>query len=233
MAAGSIHSYYSVLGYCTYTRIDPIKLDEIIRSNPGLINFDELDRCLQVGEYIPVIHAVWSERDRSKRLEWLRAKATIHVPLIFELGMSECRFSQTIETVKNVTLPLFLYGLLRIEQDRSCLIAPMIDASGTFFTYWGVLAKLMKSTPEKLPLMDMIDKDVILKVIELAKKNLSISLPNPGWFGLQLEEINSPKPPSECAAIREEFITATIKKLEEISQLPTVEMKKAFGKLIH
>ena len=72
-------------------RNDPEAVAAIIQAGKaeGLSKSDELKALAEKGEYIPVLKAVWSERDRSRRLEWLRANASLHAPLMFELALAE------------------------------------------------------------------------------------------------------------------------------------------------
>ena len=68
MASGVVVS--DVLAYCR-KRLDLPVMDAIIKANRSGLNTPQLAEHLQRGMYIPVLSAVWGERDKVRRIEWL------------------------------------------------------------------------------------------------------------------------------------------------------------------
>jgi hypothetical protein len=156
----------------------------------GLANPDELQACLQNGEYIPVLKAIWSERDLERRVSWLRQYSSLHAPLMFELAMAEFEHSPTRETLAFVSFPLIHAAASRVLQDCSCSVDRIekLDAKAPdivirqiyfgsidlFLTKIRCKAVLQFSEDTNLPLLE--------KTKETMRQSLSAPLPTPEWL---------------------------------------------------
>lgn len=73
--------------------------------------------------YEKLLPHVWAERDRKKRLDWLRENAQWHAPLMFELAMAEMKYCTGLPKERITSyyhtniLPLLDVALLRVKQD--------------------------------------------------------------------------------------------------------------------
>ena len=110
----------NVVAFCE-VRLDQAAVTKIIQKEAGLTKEDQLIRHLALGEYMPVLKAIWSERDRSKRLQWLRShQSEMHAPLLYEQAVVEFSQSPTEETLLQVSFPLLFEAGFRVFQDSQC-----------------------------------------------------------------------------------------------------------------
>lgn len=102
--------------------------DEIAKNSKiqgkGLGDTQSLQQSLDKGDYIPVLRAVWSEKDTIRQLQWLREKAALlHAPLMFELALAEFSSTPDINKIKTfylVSIPLIKAAAFRVMQDAQC-----------------------------------------------------------------------------------------------------------------
>lgn len=180
----------SVVSFCD-TRLIPAKVQVIINEGKavGLSNGEALNEQLKNSDYIPVLKAIWSERDRSRRLEWLRSHAPeMHAPLMYEQALAEFVASQTVETVTKISLPLIQAATFRVYQDSQCSSDASVykgDAPVRMkLTYLKSLDTLTKKFL-KTPLSEIKAENnyMAAKVVEVAQASMSQELPSPNWIG--------------------------------------------------
>ena len=105
-------------------RINPELMNGVIKKykHTGLSGA-EIQQWTQECAYEKLLPHVWAERDRKKRLDWLRKNAQWHVPLMFELAMAEMKYCTSLpqEDIASYyhanILPLLEVALLRVRQD--------------------------------------------------------------------------------------------------------------------
>ncbi len=177
-------------------RLDPVFGNEIIKEGQkeGLSNSKNLNENLNASEYIPVLKAIWSERNKNRRLEWLHSHAfEMHAPLMYEQSIAEFVISPTVETVNQISIPLIQAASFRVIQDSKCSTDPSVfngDAALRMkMTYQKVLNnQTEKHLFKKLEAIISENKNVIIsavktKVLEIAQSSISQELPSPNWIG--------------------------------------------------
>lgn len=192
MASGVVSS--DVLAYCR-KRLDLPVMDAIIKANRAGLDAPGLEDNLQNGTYIPVLSAVWGERDKAKRIDWLRLHADLHPPLMFERAIAEFVAAPTAETVTKLVVPLMHAAAFRIHQDAECLLES--EPLGKFLedrmyiVYLSLLAKVGKKHAPELNLeqimmaeKDGIDENSCKRLARIASITLRCPelLPNPVWI---------------------------------------------------
>ena len=76
---------------------------------------------MKKSDYIPILKAIWSERNRTLRLKWLQSHAAeFHAPLMYEQAISEFVVNPTAATLFQKTLPLIRAATFRVYQDSQC-----------------------------------------------------------------------------------------------------------------
>lgn len=100
----------------------PQEVQKIISAGraEGLRETTSLSHLLTQGNYIPVLKAIWSERDRARRLVWLREKTELHAPLMFEQAIAEFVNFPSARTIHLVSIPLIEAAKFRVQQDCQC-----------------------------------------------------------------------------------------------------------------
>lgn len=187
-----------VIPYCTCDtasfcalRNQPVVANAIIEEGraEGLSRTDYLKRLAEEGQYIPVLKAVWSERDRPRRLEWLRANASLHAPLMFERAIAEFALSPTVQTIHLVSLPLIEAAKLRVQQDCQCSQDPSVYAGDAH----ELMAHIYLESLERLSLEKLhqsVDRSgsfrgeqaaIVEKKLETMRLSMSTPLPSPEW----------------------------------------------------
>lgn len=183
----------NVIDYCEIA-CDASQVSEIIRKYKavGLSNIETLQEQLNQSDYIPVLTAVWSERDKAKRLVWLRSVSDqMHAPLMYEQAISEFTQNPMVETIIHVTMPLIKAAGIRVIQDGSCSKDPSVS-KGDHFTrmeiaYQHRLSVQVKKhlNKEWADLSGSIEENypvISEKVIEILEKTMTTNLPDPSWI---------------------------------------------------
>jgi hypothetical protein len=104
-------------------RLNPTEANQIIQDNPaGLSDPEIVETALKTEDYISVLKLVWAERDREKRLRWLREgrKHLFHPLLSLERALAEFTIRPNLETLIHISRPLLGFGLLRNIMDAKC-----------------------------------------------------------------------------------------------------------------
>jgi hypothetical protein len=184
----------NVVSFCE-KRLAPSEVDKIIQEGKeGLSNTEKLNGHLAKSEYIPVLKAIWRERDRARRLTWLQSHASeLHAPLMFEQALAEFVNVPTIETLFNTSLPLIRAAVFRVEQDSVCSADASVchgDApSRMLMLYQKIIFGLTQKHLQKdlaLLIMEnetLVQSNCIAKVLEVARLSLTCELPSPTWIG--------------------------------------------------
>lgn len=178
------------------TRLNPQAVNHIIKQGKqeGLSNSKALNENLKSSQYIPVLNAIWSERDKNRRLEWLRShESEMHAPLMFEQAITEFVIKPTVETIIQISIPLIKAASFRVVQDSKCSTDPSVfngDAAQRMeMTY---LTSLNTQTEihinKKLVTIiseneDAIKSAVNAKVLKIAHSSITQDLPSPNWIG--------------------------------------------------
>jgi len=183
----------SIVSYCEQ-RLQPIAINEIIKKgkSAGLSNTAALNKNLKKGCYIPVLNAIWSDKDR--RLSWLQSHASeLHAPLMFEQAIAEFVNSPTVTTIVEISIPLIQAATFRVNQDSKCSTDPSVfngDAAPRMRnTYLISLNKqIEKHLGKKLENVlsenqSAIDSAMTAKTLKTAELSLSQKLPSPDWIG--------------------------------------------------
>lgn len=106
-----------VVSFCG-KRLDPREASAVM--NREGVQARSLEENLQSSNYIPVLTAVWGERDKQRRLEWLRSHADLHAPLLFELAIAEFVAQPMVDTLASIVVPLIQAATFRAHQDSQC-----------------------------------------------------------------------------------------------------------------
>ncbi len=102
-------------------RGDPKFADSLVKAHRGLDDENRLQNAIREDCFVEVMIAIWSERDRAKRLDWLRKKApALQAPFLFELAIAEFKAVPTSETLHRISYPLLQAAYLRVKQDVAC-----------------------------------------------------------------------------------------------------------------
>lgn len=172
-------------------RIDPEKSREIIQNNKGLADESRLEKAFEVSDYSSVARAIWSERDRQKRLDWLRSwhQRSFHVIVMFELALAELKNQPTPVVFNTITYPLMKAAVFRMEQDLECYNDPHkalpMASENLLVIYNKALAKLVQ-TEMNISLETLLLNDPSLRnaecnarIFETAKKSFFTTSPLP------------------------------------------------------
>jgi hypothetical protein len=183
-----------------------------------------LQGSLERGHYIPVVTAVWSESDPQRRVEWLRANAGLHAPLLFEQALAECEAIPTVETVNRVALPGIAAATLRMGQDAACSLDLSTSAGIELMqmTYTISLAQLIRERLGGQALGAVQDPIVVRPAIKeavarMAERTLSGEpLPDPTWAAwhgtdVQISGVPRMRPAREHERIRRELAERIIR----------------------
>eukprot|EP01103_Thecamoeba_quadrilineata_P012192 TRINITY_DN3083_c0_g1_i1.p2 TRINITY_DN3083_c0_g1~~TRINITY_DN3083_c0_g1_i1.p2 ORF type:complete len:235 (+),score=25.16 TRINITY_DN3083_c0_g1_i1:104-808(+) len=215
MSAAPLNSP-SVTQFCKQS-LDPVAMSVLIQKNKGVgLSDPALEDNLRKGDYKKVLEAVWSERDRSRRLEWLQSKfAELHVVLMFELAIALFAMTPTAQVLFLTSIPLFRAAAFRALQDAACspeAVNDNIDVQ-LYFTYQqritALKAKHQLDTSETFSHYEQ-QKDLagIAKMMEVIQLSLTIDLPSPDWVS---GHNSSMHPPSQYKQRRDEYAQQTLK----------------------
>ncbi len=183
--AASINN--KVFDYCA-RRLDPQFLEQIRNdiNNIG-VETPDLEKDLQKGEYIPVLSAIWGERDQSRLVQWLRKHAGYHAPLMFERAIAEFEAVPTVQTVVRVSLPWIHAAAVRTYQDQRCLLNHSSESRMLSDTYLELLKDKMRESMLDLEAVKERYKAVIhrntFNWLSQFVNNVDMStLPSPDWI---------------------------------------------------
>lgn len=175
--------------------LDPKTIDAMIRENKDVgLSDPALEDNLKTGNYRAVLVALWSERDRTRRLNWLESKADeLHPVLMLELAIAKFGASPTIETINSFSIPLMKAAYFRIIQDAQCSKEPSVKhgdaATRMSMTYErrlnGRIKALLNTSLEETVAenRELRIAAIKAKVMETAQLSLSKDLPSPNWIG--------------------------------------------------
>lgn len=209
-----------------YTLLNDAQLKMTIIGEKGITL--ETDESLKKCDYISVLKAIWSENDTARRVAWLRSHASeLHAPLMYEQAIAEFLIAPTIDTVKQVSLPLLKSATFRVEQDSKCSKDISVNNGDAHIcmdeTYKMVLnARVVKILNKSIPDIAQNCKDTILanvnqKMITTAQASLATQLPSPNWIRFHgidaLMGTNSMHPESEFKKYRDEYANNMLAKL--------------------
>lgn len=191
-----IHNYCNTQDFLSFLplRLDEQQVKEIAKLNSGLTSIDEISCYLASGDYIPVVKAVWAEKNELLRLNWLKEQeANLHAPLLAELGLAEFMANPTTDTVCQLSFPLIKAASKRVAQDALAIKdASLQDAMYVFeLTYTEILnhlcqqklnSSLYSITEENKEKCAQYIKD---KLKEVFQKSIEVNqqMPNPIWIG--------------------------------------------------
>jgi hypothetical protein len=220
----------NIVSFCE-TSLDRQAMNAIIQEHKSVgLSDPALADNLKTGHYQAVLVSLWSERDRTRRLEWLESKANeSHPVLMFELAVAKFVAAPTVETVNRVSIPLIKAAVFRVSQDAQCSKDPSVkngDAGERMsMTYAARLGKLVQTTL-KCSLEEVLKNHqddrvtaIKSKVLETAKLSVSKDLPSPdwvGWHGLSVFIQGAPSmyPADQYKSIRDAYAYEMIKTIE-------------------
>ncbi len=220
----------NLVSFCERS-LDPRDMNSMIRRNNGVgLSAPQLQDKLKSGDYQFVLEALWSDRDRSRRLNWLQErKDELHPVLMFELAVAKFVASPTIETIVSISIPIMKAASFRVAQDSQCSDDSSVkygDASERMtLTYLKrldsrVQAVLHTSIDDVIQNHQNIDANKT-KVLETARLSRTTELPSPdwiGWHGMSVFIHGRPnmRPATEYQQIRNQFADEIINKLQNI-----------------
>jgi hypothetical protein len=215
-----------ILGFCTL-RNNRLGVDRIIQAGmaEGLSKEKDLLGYLESSDYISVLKAVWSERDKERRLTWLREHSSIHAPLMFEQALAEFVKAPSKETIQKVSMPLIAAATHRVHQDCLChLFTAMCgslsqDLATVYKNSLAACAKKYMSHTEDVPSLLQGDKEATReKVCQTMRACLSTSMPNPKWAKwpgqdvlFEIDDLT----PEEWKSVRCVYAESVIKKFDK------------------
>ncbi|MCI0382360.1 MAG: hypothetical protein L0207_04850 [Chlamydiae bacterium] len=181
-----------VVSFCE-KQLNPTEADKIIKEGKGLSNSAEIEKNLKESRYIPVLKALWSEKDKEKRLEWLKSHSKLHAPLMFEQAIAEFVNYPTVEAIHSISMPLIKAATFRVLQDSKCSRDPSVfngDAPGRVAeTYMKILENQVQKHLKKSladignEKKEMLASFIRSKLIEIIKQSKEKELPDPSWIG--------------------------------------------------
>ncbi len=167
-------------------------MDAVIRADNGVgLSEPTLGADLQAGNYGPVLKSLWCERDRTRRLDWLRSKANeLHPPLMFEQAIAEFGADPTATTVNLVSIPMMQGAAFRVTQDFACAADRSVRVEGAADCLVKIyMERLEKQVQLKLRCSikdissDERDPACLAKIREIAQAAIDQTLPSPRWVG--------------------------------------------------
>ena len=185
-------------------RINPELMNGVIKKykHTGLSGA-EIQQWTQECAYEKLLPHVWAERDRKKRLDWLRKNAQWHVPLMFELAMAEMKYCTSLSQEDAICyyhtniLPLLNTARLRVKQDiRANPQDPSLEAVYGLMQncYSYALTNIIKTSELPYELFSLTDanqaiynENMRILLEKLIHENQT-QTPPPGWLlghGLQ------------------------------------------------
>lgn len=177
-----------VFDYCAQ-RLDPEFIKQI-RNDAGDadVRAPDVENYLKKGMYIPVLTAIWGERDQGRLVQWLRSHAEYHAPLMFERAIVEFEVAPTLQTVVRVSLPWLQAAAFRTYQDQTCLLNYSPDHTELFDTYRQLLKQKMGESGLDLEVIKVEYKDALYRntfnwLSQFVNNVDTSTLPSPDWIG--------------------------------------------------
>lgn len=213
------------------TSLDPVQMNQLIQDRKHIgLNDPALEDNLRAGKYQPVLQALWSERDRDRRLAFLDSKKQeLHPVLMFEEAIARFGASPTLETVHSVAIPLIDAAAFRVNQDAQCASDSSVkygDAAARMHLTYGRRLAIRVQNLMHRPLHDIarenhqaLKTSITAKVLDVARQSLSTELPSPQWVGFHgMEMFMSGKPgmhsADQYANYRNAYARTEIEKLQ-------------------
>jgi hypothetical protein len=209
--------FNDVVSFCEI-RNDPKAFSAYIQAEgaQGISNGEALKALAEKGDYIPVLKAIWSEKDHTRQLTWLRSNASLHAPLMFELALAEFAAAPTVETIELISFPLISAANLRINQDSVCsqdYFIYSLPPSDMGKAYCKSLDQLMQKHLfhpfDRFNLSQRCLQASIQKSIETLLSSKSLPLPNPTWISWHTDATASDAlkmhPAGDWKKLREDF----------------------------
>lgn len=216
----------NVVSFCEKS-LDREAMDAMIQEHKSVgLSDPALADNLKTGNFQAVLVSLWSERDRTRRLEWLESKANeLHPVLMFELAVAKFVAAPTVETVIRVAIPLIKAAGFRVKQDACCSRDSSVkdgDAGERMsITYLNRLERQVQATFNHSLTEIVSDHQeactaaIKSKVLETARLSISRDLPSPywiGWHGLSVFMQGAPRmyPADQYTRIRDEYANKVI-----------------------
>ncbi|MDP1608329.1 MAG: hypothetical protein Q8L98_03330 [Chlamydiales bacterium] len=220
----------NVINFCDLS-LDRAAMNSIIHENKHIgLSDPELEAHLEQGSYQKVLVALWSERDRTRRVEWLESKeGGLHPVLMFELAVAKFVKTPTIETVNKVSIPLMKAADFRVQQDSQCSKEPSVkygDASARMCLIYQTRLNQRIQASLNTSLEKILSENQNLRVAAIRKKALetaqlclSGALPSPNWVGWHgvnacMTGVLDMYPDNEHKQIRDRFAQDVLRALE-------------------
>lgn len=184
----------NVINFCDLS-LDRKAMNALIHENKHIgLSDPALEVNLEQGSYQKVLAALWSERDRTRRVEWLESKeGELHPVLMFELAVAKFVKTPTIETINEVSIPLMKAADFRIQQDAQCCQEPSVkngDASTRMSIVYQTRLNQRIQASLNTSLANVLSENAKIRVaairekmLETATLSLSRALPSPNWVG--------------------------------------------------
>ncbi len=181
--------------------LDPVQMNQLIQERKHIgLNDPALEDNLRAGRYQPVLQALWSERDRDRRLAFLDSKKQeLHPVLMFEEAIARFGASPTNETVHSVAIPLIDAAAFRVNQDAQCASDCSVkygDAAARMHLAYGRRLTNRVQALMHRPLHEIarehqqeLKTSTTAKVLDVARQSLSTELPSPDWVGFHGMEL--------------------------------------------
>ena len=196
----TVHNFVTPGNIVLYVgmRNNAAKMQGIIRDGKG-IEEERVRGCIERGEYIEALNAIWSERDRPKRLDFLRTHAKEHAPILFELAVAEAAAvipkegydsathdAEIRRVVSEVAMPLIKYAGLRVIEDAVAIDdASLQDAHAVMDdAYILALQNLIKKRTGKQNTSFVDNKRMTQRLIEILERDVDGEMPSPKWVAL-------------------------------------------------
>ncbi len=218
----------------TFKRNQPHAVQKIALDNNGMNNMNALENNLQSGDYIPVLKALWSEKDIKKKIDWLQEKKhESHPILLFELSVEVVKEDPSLSNLEE-SLYLLELGKYRTDLDAICVSdsSALAAAQSLYNNYSKVIATVVSQNPSlKEMLTTGQSKEMNVRILQKLLISLKQvqqklnSLPPPNWVSTHaLQMLFSEKQvtisPRACLLKREELIRVFIGQVEaEIKKL--------------
>jgi hypothetical protein len=165
-----------------------IEGERIFKGYSGLSDSKKVDSLVHRQEYGEILKYLWSEKDRSKRLIWLKKHAEAgHIPCMFELS-KEYALQGTVEEC----FVWYYLACNRLFQDLHCCTARReIACASLTALYANHLKKSMVQNVAKQSLLPLTKK-----CVQRVSTQLSVwrHYPSPSWLSESIQ--NGQKSPS-------------------------------------
>lgn len=193
---GKNFNIYHPKDIISYTRhlFEPSYLEGLQKKYHGLDNYEKLTGLLKKQEHIEILNRLWTERNYTKRINWLQETVSENHPMMMmELAYAYFLRSPTLETYQIKSLPLLHVAKMRLEMDASCTSDESVFAGVSVVENYEMIileTLLRRNTNDEL--QEYCSKNLereFISLYELAKILLypftqeeKYSLPSPSWI---------------------------------------------------